>query len=234
MVERVCGITGCKDITAVHRMAEAVDEIALRCKTMITDGSCGMRELIAWVQSHDLRKRAGSGQIYGVVLGVRRSGKPGGNLQYLSGAQVRRGISKAEGVKSNECGHRIWRSAGGSKAKKLKITDEELFAGGAFFRLSVGYGGKRRQSGTNGIQLYGASGMRIPMHTLPIRITGRSVSMPPIPSRRVSPRGSFGLTAWWAWPAMKSAISFFTDFQMRDLYASSLKAGRMYPAEPSG
>ena len=26
----------------------------------------------------------------------------------------------------------------------------------------------------------------------------------------------------------------FTDFQMRDLYASSLAAGRMYPAEPSG
>lgn len=53
MVERVCGITGCKDITAVHRMAEAVDEIALRCReTMITDGSCGMRELIAWVQSY--------------------------------------------------------------------------------------------------------------------------------------------------------------------------------------
>lgn len=52
MVERVCGITGCKDITAVHRMTEAVDEISLRCKeTMITDGSCGMRELIAWVQS---------------------------------------------------------------------------------------------------------------------------------------------------------------------------------------
>lgn len=53
MVERVCGITGCKDITAVHRMAEAVDEIAVRCReTMITDGSCGMRELIAWVQSY--------------------------------------------------------------------------------------------------------------------------------------------------------------------------------------
>lgn len=52
MVERVCGITGCKDLVAVHRMAEAIDEIALRCReTMITDGCCGMRELIAWVQS---------------------------------------------------------------------------------------------------------------------------------------------------------------------------------------
>ncbi len=52
MVERVCGVTGCKDLVAVRRMAEAVDEIALRCReTMITDGCCGMRELIAWVQS---------------------------------------------------------------------------------------------------------------------------------------------------------------------------------------
>jgi len=52
MVERVCGITGCKDLAAVKRMAELVDEISQRCReTMITDGSCGMRELIAWVQS---------------------------------------------------------------------------------------------------------------------------------------------------------------------------------------
>ncbi|MCL1855097.1 MAG: AAA family ATPase [Clostridia bacterium] len=52
MVERVCGITGCKDLAAVKRMAEMVEEISQRCReTMITDGSCGMRELIAWVQS---------------------------------------------------------------------------------------------------------------------------------------------------------------------------------------
>jgi len=52
MVERVCGVTGCKDLAAVKKMAETVDEISQRCReTMITDGSCGMRELIAWVQS---------------------------------------------------------------------------------------------------------------------------------------------------------------------------------------
>lgn len=52
MVERVCGITGCKDLAAVKRMADMVEEISQRCReTMITDGSCGMRELIAWVQS---------------------------------------------------------------------------------------------------------------------------------------------------------------------------------------
>jgi MoxR-like ATPase len=52
MVERVCGITGCKDLAALKRMAETVEEISQRCReTMITDGSCGMRELISWVQS---------------------------------------------------------------------------------------------------------------------------------------------------------------------------------------
>ncbi|MDR2696260.1 MAG: ATPase [Deltaproteobacteria bacterium] len=52
MTERACGPTGCKDLTAVRRMAETVDSIAARCRElMIRDGSCGMRELIAWVQS---------------------------------------------------------------------------------------------------------------------------------------------------------------------------------------
>lgn len=52
LVKRVTGITGCTDISAVKRMAEAVKEIAERCReTMITDGCCGVRELIAWVQS---------------------------------------------------------------------------------------------------------------------------------------------------------------------------------------
>lgn len=75
MVERVCGITGCKDITAVHRMAEAVDEIALRCKeTMITDGSCGMRELIAWVQSYMICENELEAARYTVLSSV--SGDP--------------------------------------------------------------------------------------------------------------------------------------------------------------
>jgi len=52
MAERACGPTGCTDFTIVRRMAETVDAIATRCRElMITDGSCGMRELISWVQS---------------------------------------------------------------------------------------------------------------------------------------------------------------------------------------
>ena len=34
-------------------MADAIKEIAEHCReTMITDGSCGVRELISWVQSY--------------------------------------------------------------------------------------------------------------------------------------------------------------------------------------
>lgn len=53
MTERVMGITGCKEKSIVKKMAEAVEAIAKRCQSdMISDGSCGMRELISWVQSY--------------------------------------------------------------------------------------------------------------------------------------------------------------------------------------
>ena len=56
-------------------MAEAVDEIALRCKeTMITDGSCGMRELIAWVQSYMICENELEAARYTVLSSV--SGDP--------------------------------------------------------------------------------------------------------------------------------------------------------------
>lgn len=51
-VKRVMGVTGCTDESLVVSMAEVVRDIHQRCReTMITDGSCGIRELIAWVQS---------------------------------------------------------------------------------------------------------------------------------------------------------------------------------------
>lgn len=52
MAKRVMGVTGCTDETTVTSMADAIKEIAEHCReTMITDGSCGVRELISWVQS---------------------------------------------------------------------------------------------------------------------------------------------------------------------------------------
>lgn len=53
MAKRVINVTGCSDEPAVKSMAEAIHEIAEKCReTMITDGSCGVRELISWVQSY--------------------------------------------------------------------------------------------------------------------------------------------------------------------------------------
>lgn len=53
MVKRVSGITGCSDLSAVRLMAKLVRQISTHCReAMITDGSCGVRELIAWVQSY--------------------------------------------------------------------------------------------------------------------------------------------------------------------------------------
>lgn len=52
LVRRVAGITGCSDMGALSLMAEAIGDIQMKCRAeAITDGSCGMRELISWVQS---------------------------------------------------------------------------------------------------------------------------------------------------------------------------------------
>lgn len=53
LAERAMKITGCTDKTVVTDMANSVQEISEHCReTMINDGSCGMRELISWVQSY--------------------------------------------------------------------------------------------------------------------------------------------------------------------------------------
>lgn len=52
MIERVLAITGCADKKSVRTMAQIVRSIAQYCQdNLITDGCCGIRELIAWVQS---------------------------------------------------------------------------------------------------------------------------------------------------------------------------------------
>ncbi len=52
MVRRVMNLTGFSDEAAATKMAIVVRDIAERCRqTMITDGSCGMRELKSWIQS---------------------------------------------------------------------------------------------------------------------------------------------------------------------------------------
>ena len=57
MVKRVMNVTGCTDEQEVTKMAGVVRDMAERCRqTMITDGSCGMRELKAWVLSTMITK----------------------------------------------------------------------------------------------------------------------------------------------------------------------------------
>jgi MoxR-like ATPase len=52
MVQRVMKITGFSDETVAAKMALVVRDIADRCRqTMITDGSCGMREYKSWILS---------------------------------------------------------------------------------------------------------------------------------------------------------------------------------------
>ena len=52
-------------------MAIVVQDIATRCRqTMITDGSCGMRELISWVQSYMIEGDLMEAAKYTVVSAV--------------------------------------------------------------------------------------------------------------------------------------------------------------------
>ena len=52
MVKRVMNVTGFTDEQEATKMALVVRDIAERCReTMITDGSCGMREFKSWVLS---------------------------------------------------------------------------------------------------------------------------------------------------------------------------------------
>ncbi|EOS38425.1 hypothetical protein C808_02626 [Lachnospiraceae bacterium M18-1] len=63
LVKRVLGITGCTDKSTVTTMAQIVKAISEYCReNLITDGCCGVRELISWVQSYmvcnDIREAA--------------------------------------------------------------------------------------------------------------------------------------------------------------------------------
>lgn len=68
MAARAMGITGCKDKNIVHKMAETIEKIIKKCsEELITDGSCGMRELISWVQSYMICEDAAAAAEYTVL-----------------------------------------------------------------------------------------------------------------------------------------------------------------------
>ena len=71
MTERVMGITGCKEKSMVRKMAETIEKIIKKCsEDLITDGSCGMRELISWVQSYMICEDAAAAAEYTVLASV--------------------------------------------------------------------------------------------------------------------------------------------------------------------
>lgn len=83
MAERVLKVTGCTDKTVVTEMAASVHEISERCReTMINDGSCGVRELISWVQSYMVCGNVLEAAKYTVLSSV--SGDPENRADILS------------------------------------------------------------------------------------------------------------------------------------------------------
>ena len=71
MIVFMMGITGCTEMAVVRKMAEVVGDIAERCReAMITDGSCGVRELISWVQSYMICKNELEAAKYTVLASV--------------------------------------------------------------------------------------------------------------------------------------------------------------------
>ena len=83
LTERVMKVTGCTDRSAVSDMAASVQEISERCReTMINDGSCGVRELISWVQSYMVCGNVLEAARYTVLSSV--SGDPENRADILS------------------------------------------------------------------------------------------------------------------------------------------------------
>jgi hypothetical protein len=71
LVSRVSAITGCTDEEVLSLMSSVVKDIQVQCReSMITDGSCGMRELISWVQSYMIVKDLSESAEYTVLSSV--------------------------------------------------------------------------------------------------------------------------------------------------------------------
>ena len=68
LVNRVMSVTGCNNQSLVEQMADVVIDIAQKRKeSMITDGSCGVREFIAWVQSTMLTNNPYESAMYTII-----------------------------------------------------------------------------------------------------------------------------------------------------------------------
>lgn len=116
--------------------------------------------------------------------------------------------------------------------EKLKITDEELFASGAF----SGYLSDMAEAATKRY--------RRKAHACCIWNENPDAYIAYTDNRKICVNAANSITQ--SFPTRKLRADslvgivgheighiLFTDFQMRDIYGASLKAGRMYPAEPA-
>ena len=71
MVSRVKSLTGVEDEDDIELMVSVVKAIQIRCReAMITDGVCGMRELISWVQSYAITEDMAESAGYTILSSV--------------------------------------------------------------------------------------------------------------------------------------------------------------------
>lgn len=119
------------------------------------------------------------------------------------------------------------------ESEKLKITDEELFAGGAFsgYLSDMAEAATKRYKRHTAVQCFwdeNPDAHAAYTDNRKICVNAANPITQSFPTRKLRADSLVGMAGH------EVGHILFTDFQMRDLYASSLKAGRMYPTEPSG
>ncbi len=117
--------------------------------------------------------------------------------------------------------------------EKLKITDEELFAGGAFsgYLSDIAEAATKRYKRHTAVQCFWDESPEAHIaytDNRKICVNAANYITQSFPTRMLRADSLVGMTGH------EIGHILFTDFQMRDLYGASLKAGRMYPSEPTG
>ena len=119
------------------------------------------------------------------------------------------------------------------ESEKRKITDEELFAGGAFsgYLSDMAEAATKRYKRHTAVQCFwdeSPDAHAAYTDNRKICVNAANPITQSFPTRKLRADSLVGMAGH------EIGHILFTDFQMRDLYASSLAAGGMYPAEPSG
>lgn len=118
------------------------------------------------------------------------------------------------------------------ESEKLKITDEELFASGAFsgYLTDMAEAATKRYKRHSSVWCFWDDSKDAPAaYTDNRKICANAANFltQSFPTRKLRADSLVGMTGH------EIGHILFTDFQMLRLYAASLKTGRMYPAEPT-